>query len=155
MKFFATILLAGILLHGCSLQRITKSKRIQDSTAVKKIEESRAAGDTGRTEKTSHYTREVLYLPGRDTVINNYFNQPAGTIWIRETGTTRETDQKGNFDNWQKNFLDSLAFTARVQETKKKPDALVKILAVLFGASVLFNIIMYIKKISYGNHGRT
>ena len=116
------IIIIGIIvfLSGCTLFKTSKSVA-SDTTSVKKEVQLSSKVDTSKSKSESAYIKETFIYPPRDTTINNFYNTtnpPA--VYIRESGSKKEETNTAIFDNFRKEFLDSLAASKRTVATESK-----------------------------------
>lgn len=112
---------------GCKLLRhVEKVQR--DSTAVSKLQENASHTDSSSYKKENDYTRTTFIYP-RDTVINNFYSQPANdyrppAIIIHETGKQTEQGNQYSYDEYWKNKYDSTITSNQAKTAESKTDVL-------------------------------
>lgn len=121
------ILLAFIfclLLESCEVIKGKKTAKT-DSTSVSKTDQGAIKTSFDSSTKENQWTKETFVFPPalRDcTVNNNYFPQP--TVYIRESGSSKEQNNIVVVDStWQKRY-DSLQYVQSISEKTKETKVL-------------------------------
>jgi len=136
--FFMLFVTSCKILHKKDVQK-------SDTADVKKETQSSVKVDTSKSKSESAYTRETFIYPGGDTnvfVTNNYPASPA--VYIRESGTKKTEDDNFKFEDFKRDFLDSMktVTTAKQTETKIKTDWMTIAILAALGLLVLKNFVM-------------
>lgn len=145
------LVLVCLVLSSCSLfKKVERSG--SDSANVKKQDESTTRVDTSKSKNESTYSKEYIYVPGRDTTINNYFpaNSPQPIYIYRESGTNKQENQNGVFEDWKKHYQDSTAASQKQLSSKTDikvgPNLFEIIIMIGLGLLLLPKILLLIQK---------
>jgi len=140
---FAALIIFIIIytLTGCNVFRALKKEESEvksDSVSVKKQTETLSKVDTTKTKTETIHTKETIYQPqpiyiqGKDGETKVIF-VPQST---KETGSNKEEKQNFSFENYRKDFMDSVKIAEMEKQLAKQSETKGSILGMGFWIGV-------------------